>query len=354
MISTRSTVSPCSATERARGPLARGAARATLRFLALTVPLGLAGAVGGTLTSHRDAAAAAAAGGAVATRPGQVQPHSDEGDHAGAGSPGIIRVDLARSGGMSEPRSEAPAVRTAEGSSRAVTGAPGSVKTSAYGLNAGVLGLCLSCANAQAGPGFAGAEARELCLVITCLSYGQVPANGYSGGWLLSLPPNDLVSLAVGRWYGSTSSRPSSSEAHSETSLIELLVGPDGLAGVTVLRSRSSANWDGARTQGHSSSTAVEGYVAGGPTLAVGRSEASNGAPGRVSVVSVNDGAVTPSGAGAAGEDVEVPKVVEVAVLRGDDGTALIGSAKDGKSQTFLDVGSTWAGPPEADPQPLQ
>jgi hypothetical protein len=230
----------------------------------------------------------------------------------------------------------------------------GSTLADAYGANVDFLATCLSCTTAQAGPNASRAEGRELRLAGESLSEGQVPANGYSNGALFVAPENPLLRLAIAHWDGYTAANQSSSRAHARGALLELAPADGGAATLTAGESTSDATYGGRGSRGSGESNGLRlGLLSGKVGLVVLHSESSSDSSGRVSVLSVNDQETLPTSAASGQHVVTVPGATKVAVLQSDGEGALIGSVSDGRSQRMVGIGSTRAGRPAADPQPL-
>jgi len=228
------------------------------------------------------------------------------------------------------------------------------VLADAYGMNADLLGTCLSCTAAQAGPDSSHAEAREFRLVGEPVSEGQVPAGGYSSGALLVLPQNGLLQLAIAAWDGSATRNRHSSHAHARGALLEFAAADGRVATVTVGESSSDARNSNRTSRGNSQSSGLRaGLMSGHLALVLLHSESSSDSPGRVSIASVNGAETVPSGVANGDHRIGVPGATSVALLHSDGASALIGAAADGRSQRMVGIGSTRVGRPGTEPQPL-
>lgn len=216
------------------------------------------------------------------------------------------------------------------------------------GANLDPLGTCVSCTNASAADNFSASESRELRIADESLAEGQGPSNGYNGGSAVTVPPNPLLSLALGYFQMDNHATRTSSEAHSRGTLADLRLGEGRGGSVAVLESRSNATWS--RAQGvHRDGTSNgldAGLGNGGLTIVVLHSDSSSEGAGHVYLVHVNDREVASAEQLGGGPPLSVPNVATVSVLHVGHSGAVVGGVQDGSSNEAADVVSTSADSP--------
>jgi hypothetical protein len=232
--------------------------------------------------------------------------------------------------------------------------APPPVQADAYGVNVEALSTCLSCTSARAERGSSGGEGRTR-VAGESVSEGQVPANGYANGTLVAAPFNDLLHCSVAGWNGSTAADRNSSRGDARSALLDLSVGDGSFATVTLLDSASEAGYDESSSRARSRSDAARAALGGGWLgVVVLHTDGSTDGPGHTSVLSVDGvGRVRPLEP-EGGRVTMIAGVTTVSLLHSDTSGGLVASASDGRDQRVLAVGTTWAGSPSADPQPLR
>ena len=233
--------------------------------------------------------------------------------------------------------------------------APGPVQADAYGLNLDPLATCLSCTSARAGKNSSGAEARELRVAGESVSEGQVPANGYANGALVMVPFNGLVRCAVAGWDGTTTSNRDTSQAGARGALLDLDLDHGTIATVTVVDSASEATYGESSSRAHSRSDGAQADLGqGSHHLVVLHSESASEGRGDASLAAVDGVQLMRSEQAPPDSAIALSGVTSITLLHRDGSGGGVASARDGRSQRVMTMGTTWVGSPSADPQPLQ
>jgi hypothetical protein len=213
------------------------------------------------------------------------------------------------------------------------------------GVNLDPLGTCISCTNASAGSNSSASESRELKVADESIAEGQGPTNGYNYGSAFSLPPNSLLSAALGYFQMDNRADRNTSEAHSSGTLADVRLGDGQMANLAILESRSNASYSaasGAHRDGTSSG--MRANLDGG-TMAVVllHSESSSEGSGRVYLLHINDRDVASAEQLGGGPPLDVPRVATVRLFRtGPDG-AVVGAVQDGSSNQAAGIVATSA-----------
>jgi hypothetical protein len=216
---------------------------------------------------------------------------------------------------------------------------------SADAINVDPLATCLACTGAGAASGDSSSYSRSIKVADESLAEGESPANGYTGGNIVSLPPNRLLMLAIGTWRADNRHDGSSSEGHSYANAGEVAVADGDVGTVTLLQARSEATRTRAGQSGRASSDGAQVGLAGGRlTLVLLHSDASTSEPGHVYVAQVNEQRLMTPDQLNGGSPVTVPNVATVSVFRGGPNRAVVGEFADSKSQGAAEIVSTSTG----------
>ncbi len=216
------------------------------------------------------------------------------------------------------------------------------------GVNIDPLGTCISCTNASAGNGSSASESRELKIADEFISEGQGPANGYTGGSALSLPPNSLLAVALGYYQLDNRADHGSSEAHSNATFADLRLLDGSVASVAVLELHSNASHSAARgAHRDASSSALNlGLTGAQMAIVVLHSDSSSSGPGHVYLVQVNGREVASAEQLGGATPLIIPRVATINLLRNGPDGAVVGGVQDGSSNQAAGVVSTSANAP--------
>lgn len=312
------------------------------RLLAIAVPLSLAAA------AHTSSAAPTRTSASGATI-------SDDSVRSGAAPVGAPVPRRAPTPGLFRPG--VPAGDPPPAGTRAAA-APGSPSRDAevvmdsplFGANGDAINLdpvatCIACTGSGAAAGDSSSYSRSVRVANESIAEGDSPVNGYTGGSIVSLPPNSLLGLAVGTWSADNHHNATSAEGHSSASATELVVADGQVATLDLLDARSEATRQGTAHRGSASSNAVRaGLLHGQVTLVVLHSDTATDGPGHVYIARVNDNQLMTSDELMGGFPVTVANVVTVNLLRNPPDRSVVCELADGKSNGAAEVGSTSAG----------
>jgi hypothetical protein len=279
---------------------------------------------------------AAAAHASGATLPGGApHPGATAAPGSGPGTPAVSPAGAARAtegvtasaGGVRGTRGPSAATRPVASApaGRAATAAhsEGDVESPLFGASADAvdidpLATCLACTGAGAASGDSSSYSRSIKVADESLAEGESPANGYTGGSIVSLPPNPLLMLAIGTWQADNRHDGASAEGHSYANAVALAVDDGQVGTLTLLQARSDATRSRTGQSGQASSDGAQAGLAGGRvTLVLLHSDASTHEPGHVYVAQVNDQRLMTSDQMMGGFPVAVPNVATVSVFRG-------------------------------------
>jgi hypothetical protein len=316
-------------------------------LLAFAVPFLLSAAAlgsGATLprtTSH----AAAPAGVTVGT--GTAPAASPSGRNPSAG--GLPRAGSVagarRASAASAPASAAPPAAAEHPGS-----APSNLESPLFGASADVVNIdplatCIGCTGAGAASGDSSSYSRSIKVADESIAEGESPTNGYTGGNVVSLPPNPLLMLAIGTWAADNRHDGTSSEGHSYANAAAVTVGDGQVGTLTLLQARSDATRSRTGQSGRASSDGAQAGLAGGlVTLVLLHSDASTKEPGHVYVAQVNDQRLMTSDQLMGGFPVAVPYVGSVSLFHGAPNRGVVGDVADSKSQGAAEIVSTSTG----------
>jgi len=161
--------------------------------------------------------------------------------------------------------------------------------------------------------------------------------------------------LAICDWDAATTADRTSSHARAHGELLDLAPGDGGQARLTIGESTTEAVHGGPSSDAESRSEGARIDLGQSRVfLVLLHSESASDNSGSVYLASLNGREVVPSSGRDEHDSVTVPLITTLAVLHRDATGAVIGSVSDGRSQRVIGVGSTWAGHPSADPQPLR
>jgi hypothetical protein len=216
------------------------------------------------------------------------------------------------------------------------------------GVNLDPLGTCISCTSASAGKDSSASDSRELKVADESISEGQGPANGYTGGSALSLPPNSLLAVALGYYQLDNHADHGSSEAHSHATFADLRLVDGSVASVAILQSHSNASHSaaGGVHRDASSSALNLGLNGGQMAVVVLHSDSSSSAPGHVYLVQVNDREVASAEQLGGATPLVIPRVATISLLRNGPDGAVVGGVQDGSSNQAAGVVATSANAP--------
>ena len=212
-------------------------------------------------------------------------------------------------------------------------------------VNIDPLATCLSCTGAGAASGDSSSYSRSIKVADESVAEGESPTNGYTGGSILSLPPNPLLMLAIGTWQADNRHDATSAEGHSYANAAALTVADGQVGTLTLLQARSDATRSRTGQSGQASSDGAQAGLAGGRvTLVLLHSDASTHEPGHVYVAQVNDQRLMTSDQLMGGFPVAVPYVGSVSLFHGAPNRGVVGDVGDSKSQGAAEIVSTSTG----------
>ena len=263
-----------------------------------------------------------------------------------AGLPGADRVAGIRgSSAASAPATAAPA-----GTAERPQSAPSPLESPLFGASADVINIdplatCIACTGAGAASGDSSSYSRSIKVADESIAEGESPANGYTGGNVVSLPPNPLLMLAIGTWAADNKHDGTSSEGHSYANAGQLTVGDGEIGRLTLLQARSDATRTPTGQSGCASSDGAQASLGGDRlTLVLLHSDASTNEPGHVYVAKVNDQRLMTSDQLMGGFPLNIPYVGTVSLFRGAPNRGVVGDVADGKSQAAAEIVSTSTG----------
>lgn len=309
------------------------------RLLAIAVPLSAAAvAQGSSAALTGPSASSARIDGPVASgaalqwapqpRPVPAVGLSRPGTHPGGPGHGSAAASPASPSGVAQKSADSP-----------LFGATGDA------VNLDPLATCIGCTGAGAAPGDSSAYSRSIKVADESVAEGESPANGYTSGATVSLPPNSLLGLAIGSWSADNHHDATSAEGHSFASAGRLAVADGRVATVDLLDARSDATRTRSAHHATASSDALRASVLQGQVMIVVlHSDTASDGPGHVYIAQLNNNRLMTSDELMGGIPLAVPNVATVNLLRGGPDRAVVCELMDGKSNGAAEIGSTSTG----------
>jgi hypothetical protein len=217
--------------------------------------------------------------------------------------------------------------------------------SNADAINIDPLGTCIGCTGAGAAPRDSSSYSRSIRVADESLAEDESPANGYTSGSILGLPPNSLLALAIGTWHADNRHDATSAEGHSYANAGELAVGDGTVASLVLFEAQSDASRSPHGHHASGSSNAVHAsLVSGQVMLIVLHSDSSSDGPGHVYVAQVNQNQLMTSDELSGGQPATVPKVATLNLLRTGSEHAVVFELADGQSNGAAEIVSTSTG----------
>jgi hypothetical protein len=187
----------------------------------------------------------------------------------------------------------------------------------ANALNLGVIGTCVSCTSAAAGPSSSQSGAHALTVLGQDLSAGSTSSNGSNSGNLIALPANGLLGLAVADWMNSAKAGANGSDASSRSALTDLNLGNGQIATVALLEAMSHAANGGSSASGDAATNGADiSLLNGAVALILLHSDVAADGTQTAYVASLNGQQLLATHGNSGGLPITIPGVGTINILQ--------------------------------------
>lgn len=204
----------------------------------------------------------------------------------------------------------------------------------ANALNLGVIGTCVSCTSAAAGPSSSQSGAHALTVLGQDLSAGSTSSNGSNSGNLIALPANGLLGLAVADWMNSAKAGANGSDASSRSALTDLNLGNGQIATIALLEAMSHAANGGSSASGDAATNGADiSLLNGAVALILLHSDVAADGTQTAYVASLNGQQLLATHGNSGGLPITIPGVGTINILQsganGGQANTAIGTISD-------------------------
>jgi hypothetical protein len=187
----------------------------------------------------------------------------------------------------------------------------------ANALNLGVIGTCVSCTSAAAGPSSSQSGAHALTVLGQDLSAGSTSSNGSNSGNLIALPANGLLGLAIADWMNSAKAGANGSDASSRSALTDLNLGNGQIATIALLEAMSHAANGGSSASGDAANNGADiSLLNGAVALILLHSDVAADGTQTAYVASLNGQQLLATHGNSGGLPITIPGVGTINILQ--------------------------------------
>jgi hypothetical protein len=187
----------------------------------------------------------------------------------------------------------------------------------ANALNLGVIGTCVSCTSAAAGPSSSQSGAHALTVLGQDLSAGSTSSNGSNSGNLIALPANGLLGLAVADWMNAAKAGANGSDASSRSALTDLNLGNGQIATIALLEAMSHAANGGSSASGDAATNGADiSLLNGAVALILLHSDVAADGTQTAYVASLNGQQLLATHGNSGGLPITIPGVGTINILQ--------------------------------------
>ena len=204
----------------------------------------------------------------------------------------------------------------------------------ANALNLGIIGTCVSCTSAAAGPSSSQSGAHALTVLGQDLSAGSTSSNGSNSGNLIALPANGLLGLAIADWMNSAKAGANGSDASSRSALTDLNLGNGQIATIALLEAMSHAANGGSSASGDAATNGADiSLLNGAVALILLHSDVAADGTQTAYVASLNGQQLLATHGNSGGLPITIPGVGTINILQsganGGQANTAIGTISD-------------------------
>ena len=204
----------------------------------------------------------------------------------------------------------------------------------ANALNLGIIGTCVSCTSAAAGPSSSQSGAHALTVLGQDLSAGSTSSNGSNSGNLIALPANGVLGLAIADWMNAAKAGANGSDASSRSALTDLNLGNGQIATIALLESMSHAANGGSSASGDAANNGADiSLLNGAVALILLHTDVAGDGTQTAYVASLNGQQLLATHGNSGGLPITIPGVGTINILQsganGGQASTAIGTITD-------------------------